>query len=53
MDYGIFLGVATGVQGLMEILSSHPYASVSIAEAQPSCTVEVYYNKKTDTFTLA
>lgn len=53
MDYGIFLGVATGVQGLMEILSRHPYASVSIAETQPSCTVEVYYDKKTDTFTLA
>lgn len=53
MDYGIFLGMATGVQGLMEILSRHPYARVSIAEAQPSCTVEVYYDKKTDTITLA
>ena len=53
MDYGIFLGVETGVQGLMEILSRHPYASVSIAETQSSCTVEVYYDKKTDTFTLA
>jgi hypothetical protein len=53
MDYRIFLGVATGVQGLMEILSRHPYARVSIAEAQPSCTVEVYYDKKTDTITLA
>lgn len=53
MEYGIFLGVASGVQGLMELLSRYPYATISIADAQASCTVEVWFDKKTNTVTLA
>lgn len=55
MNYGDFVGTTGGVTGLRALLSLYEGASIYMAENNygGSCTVEVYYNAKTNTITLA
>ena len=55
MDYGIFVGVANGVSGLLQILSNYEGANLRFASNDygDSCTVEIWYDERTITITLA
>lgn len=55
MNYGEFVGTASGVSGLRALLSNYEGANIYVAENNygGSCVVEVYYNAETNTITLA
>ena len=55
MDYGMFVGTTSGVSGLRALLSKYEGANIYFAENNygVSCMVEVWYDEKTNTITLA
>lgn len=55
MDYGMFVGTTSGISGLRALLSNYEGASLRFASNDygDSCMVEIWYDKHTNTITLA
>lgn len=55
MDYGTFIDTANDVSELLHILSNYEGANLRFASNDygDSCTVEVWYDERTITITLA